>query len=84
VLVHKGNQFVSGCGNAGIGQHKALAKHGNLPACFMHVYADVKNPAAKVNNFHTFTYRCGLAGRWFHILFFLMKKQDTSFCSELY
>ena len=44
---------------------------------------NVKNPVAKVNNFHTFTLRCGLAGRWFHILFFLMKKQDTSFCSKL-
>jgi hypothetical protein len=49
----------------------------------MHVYANVENPVAIVGNFHTFTLRCGLAGRWFHILFFLMKKQDTSFCSEL-
>jgi hypothetical protein len=81
--VQKGNQFIRGCCNAGVGQHNTLAKHGNLPAGFMHVYANVKNPVAKVNNFHTFTLRCGLAGRWFHILFFLMKKQDTSFCSKL-
>jgi hypothetical protein len=83
VPVQKGNQFIRGCCNAGVGQHNTLAKHGNLPAGFMHVYANVKNPVAKVNNFHTFTLRCGLAGRWFHILFFLMKKQDTSFCSKL-
>jgi hypothetical protein len=49
-------------GNTGIGKHNVLAKYGNLPTGFMHVYANVKHPIAKINNFHTFIFRCGMAG----------------------